>query len=273
VRAILQGAVQVDARAAFRGQVELARLTRQAKETWQRIDVLAMPTTPTIYTIADIDADPIGRNRHLGYYTNFVNLLDLAAVAVPVGLRPDGLPSGVTLAAPCGSDASLIALGTRFHARSSRTLGATRRSWRGYVEPAPVVQGEGARIAVVGAHLSGEPLNWQLTELGARFVRATRTASRYRLFSLPNTMPAKPGLVRTELEEGHGIELEVWWLPLSALGAFLAGIRAPLCIGTIELEDGDAVHGFLCESHAVVGATDISKFGGWRAYRRSLSAA
>jgi allophanate hydrolase len=272
VRAILQGAAQVDARAVFRGQVELARVARQTRETWRRIDVLAMPTTPTIYSIADIAADPIGRNRHLGYYTNFVNLLDLAALAVPVGLRPDGLPSGVTLAAPSGSDAHLIALGRRFHARSSRTLGATRRSWRGESEVAPVVQGEGARIAVVGAHLSGEPLNWQLTELGGRFVKSARTASRYRLFSLPNTTPAKPGLVRTHREEGHSIELEVWWLSLSALGAFLAGIRAPLCIGSVELEDGDVVHGFLCEPYAVVGATDISKFGGWRAYRRSLPA-
>ena len=203
-------------------------------------------------------------NRRLGTYTNFVNLLDLAAIAVPASMRPDGIPFGITLIGPAGSDLMLAELAQRLHAASSLTLGAL-----GVAQPAAEVllpRADVAQVAVVGAHLSGLPLNRELTERGARLVRRARTAPRYRLFALPGTTPPKPGMVRVAGDGGQAIELEVWELPIGAFGAFVAGVPAPLSIGTIELDDGATVQGFLCEAVATDGAEDISRFGGWRRY-------
>jgi allophanate hydrolase len=128
------------------------------------------------------------------------------------------------------------------------------------------------KVAVLGAHLSGMPLNKQMTERNATLVRTTRTAPIYRFYALPNTTPPKPGLIRVNDGPGHAIELEVWEMPVEAYGSFVAGIGAPLCIGTLQLEDGQSVQGFVCESYAIAGATDISSFGGWRAYVASKKA-
>jgi allophanate hydrolase len=272
VRSILLGAHRFSAADVFRAEARLALLARQAKAVFEQIAVLAVPTSPTIYTVEQVRSDPIRRNSNLGYYTNFVNLLELCALAVPSGFRADELPFGITLIGPAGTEARLATLGARHHAATCRTLGASSRPWRGghhdsFVEEAS----DDVRLAVVGAHLSGEPLNHQLVELGATLVDATRTAPNYRLFALANTSPAKPGLVRSSSHEGSTIEVEVWRLSPAAFGTFVATIPAPLCIGTIELASGLRVPGFLCESYALASARDITSFGGWRAYRAFLA--
>jgi allophanate hydrolase len=270
VRSILERATSVDARAAFETARGLARLRRSTARILAELDFLFVPTTPTILRIEDLERDPLRLNAALGAYTTFVNPLDLAALAVPTGFRNDRLPAGATLVGPWGSDARLAAFGAMLHHATSRERGATGRP---LVAPdAPDISQPADRIAVavLGAHLSGEPLNHQLTDAGGQFVRATRTAPHYRFYALPNTTPPKPGLARVD-GSGEAIELEIWSLSPAAFGSFVARIPAPLCIGRIDLEDGSAVSGFLCEGSALAGARDISSFGGWRAFRRSSS--
>jgi allophanate hydrolase len=258
IQDILSEARSLDAVAAFRGLYELESLRRVTARAWDLIDVLVVPTAPTIYSIDQIRAEPRKLNARLGVYTNFVNLLDLAALAVPASMRPDGLPSGITLIGPHGTDAWLASVGSAFHRSTGLPLGHTGET-----------QGTRSTVAVVGAHLSGLPLNHQLRDAGASLVRACRTAPIYRLYALPNTTPPKPGMVRVgAADTGHAIEVEVWSIPSSTYGAFVAGVPAPLSIGTLLLEDGTSVQGFLCEPYALTGATDISHHGGWRAYLR-----
>jgi allophanate hydrolase len=269
VRTILAQAEGYRATDAFRALHRLAALRRDVEPLWSRIHALVVPTTPDIPRIDEVLADPIEANARLGRYTTFVNLLDLAAVAVPGGLRRDGLPAGITFIGPWGRDASLLAFASAFHARDAGALGATGWPW-----PARDAGANGADdgcllLAVVGAHLSGQPLNPQLTERRATLVRAARTAPSYRLYALAGTQPAKPGLVRRDEGGGASIGVEVWAVPLEEFGSFIAGVRSPLAIGQIDLDDGTRVHGFLCEAWAVEGATDISAFGGWRAYLAS----
>ncbi len=264
-RQLIESGLRYTAVDAFRAQHRLAELKRATAAVWQEADVLLVPGAPTLYTLAQVAADPITLNSRLGLYTNFVNLLDLAAITVPAGFRPDGLPFGATLVGPAFSDRPLAALGARLHAASCATAGACGAP---VPQAAPAQPGSGTvRLAVVGAHLSGMPLNHQLTERGARLVRTARTAPLYRLYALADTPPPRPGLVHVERGgRGAGIELEVWEMPLRHFGSFVAGISPPLGIGTIELEDGEAVKGFLCERYAVEGLPDITSFGGWRGY-------
>jgi allophanate hydrolase len=265
VRAILEGATRVEGRAVFAAQAELESLRAEARAALAKVDFLVVPTTPTIFEIAAVQADPLRLNAQLGRYVNFVNLLDLAGIAVPAGFRQsNGLPAGVTLIAPSGQDAALATFASALHRATSDTAGAT--GVRLPAQPPPATApADWIAIAVVGAHLSGQPLNHQLTAPGGRFVRAARTAPSYRLHALPDTTPPKPGLVRVR-DGGAAIELEVWSLPPAAFGAFVAKVPPPLCIGSLELDDGSRVSGFLCEGHAVEGAPDISRFGGWRNY-------
>ena len=253
-RQIIEGARPLTAVAAFEAGYRLAALRRQTEGVWAEIDVLLTPTTGTVYTLAEVAAEPLRLNTNLGYYTNYLNLLDLCAVAVPAGFLPGGLPWGVTLVAPAFCDDRLLRLGAKF-------LGETDPP-RALSPVGPVTQ-----LAVCGAHLSGLPLNWQLTRLGGRLVRATRTAPDYRLYALPGTTPPKPGLVRATTG-GAAIEVEIWSLPLDAYGRFVADIPAPLGIGTLVMEDGSRVQGFLCEAVAVAGAREVTAFGGWRAFLR-----
>jgi len=269
-RAIIGSGTKYSAVDAFEAAHRLQDLKRQALSELQKIDVLAVPTAPTIYTIAQVEADPVRLNSNLGLYTNFANLLDLAAIAVPSGMRADGLPAGVTLVAPAFSEALLCELGARVHRLSGMTLGAT-----GFALPETESEfidtaGEArVTVAVVGAHLSGMPLNHQLTERGAQLLGPTRTAQRYRLYSLPDTTPPKPGLVRCADGAGHAIEVELWRMPAQEFGSFVTLIPAPLAIGTLELEDNSTAQGFLCEGYAVAAARDISAFGGWRGFLAS----
>jgi allophanate hydrolase len=272
IRSILAEGDHYRATDAFRGMHRLAELKRAVEPLWERFDAVVVPSVPSHPRINEVLADPIGENAALGRYTTFANLLDLAAVAVPSGFRPDGLPSGVTFLGPWGSDASLLNMGTAFHRKTGTTLGATH--WPHPVEtPAePPPPAGSLHLAVVGAHLKGQPLNRELTDRGARFVRTARTSFDYRLVALAETRPPKPGLVRILPGTGTAIEIEVWAMPLPAVGSFLAGIPGPLTLGTIDLEDGSKVHGFLCEGHAAANAEDISSFGGWRAYLSSKTA-
>jgi allophanate hydrolase len=230
----------ISAADAFRGQYRLAELRRQTQAIWDTIDVLLLPTAPHAPTLAELDADPLLPNARNGLYTTFVNLLDLAGIALPAGFRADGVPFGIQLIAPAQTDRALLDLA---------------EGWSGTIE-----------IAVVGAHLAGQPLHHELG--GAPLVRMTRTAANYRLFAL-DTVPPKPGLVRVEGSDTAGaapVEVEIYALDPAAFGRFVAGVPAPLSIGTLLLEDGSAVKGFLCEPAALVGAREITGFGGWRNY-------
>lgn len=271
VRSILASGRNYCAADLADAQQQLRRCAQQAAGLWSEMDVLVVPTAPTIYTIDAIRADPVALNRRLGTHTNFVNPLDYAAVSVPSSIRSDGLPFGITLIGPCGSDWQLAELGQRYHHATGLTLGAT-----GYAQP-PIQPLAGncsqstVKLAVVGAHLSGMPLNSQLTERGAVLFAKAATSPDYRLFALPGTHPPKPGLMRVASGRGAPIVLEVWEMPLANYGSFVALIPAPLGIGTLTLSDGSSVQGFICEALATDGATDITHFGGWRAYVASLS--
>jgi allophanate hydrolase len=232
--------------------------------------VMLLPTAGTIYTIDAMLADPVRLNSNLGTYTNFVNLMDLSAIAVPAGFRPNNLPFGVTLIGPAFADGRIAALADRLHrALPDATLGGSRKALPP-IAPLAAVPGDTIEIAVVGAHLSGEPLNHQLTSRDGIHLRTTRTAAGYSLYALAGTVPAKPGLVRDGTGEG-GIEVEIWALSPAAFGAFVAEIPSPLGIGTLILADGSPVKGFICEPYGLDDARDITSLGGWRAFRKSLA--
>ncbi len=264
-RSIIEGARKFDAVAAFEAFYRLADQKRKTSRVWSEFDAMLVPTAPRPYTVAEVEADPISLNSNLGTYTNFVNLLDLCAIAVPSSIRGDGLPSSVTLIAPARADGLIAGVAAAIHAGSDASMTSARA--------APLAQQATSRttddrieIAVVGAHLSGLPLNRELVELGAAFSREVETTPDYRLFALPGSSPPKPGLLRIGENAGAAVKAEVWTLDAGAFGAFVARIPAPLGIGTIRFKDGCSVKGFLVEAEAVKGAEDISHFGGWRAY-------
>lgn len=271
-RAIIASAANFSAADAFAGLYRLAELRRATEAIWRTIDVLVVPTYPRPRSCADLAADPVGPNSELGTYTNFVNLLDLCALAVPGRFRGDGFPSGVTLIAPRGADGLIAALGTRLHAAAGLTIGTSAMQVPAEPEgPAIARAAEGEiEIAVVGAHLSGLPLNGEITGLGGRFLRAARTSPDYRFYALPGGPPARPGLVRVAAGSGTAIEVEVWALPAAGFGTFVASIPAPLSIGTLRLGDGTTPKGFLAEPEGLVGAAEIGAHGGWRGYLGSL---
>ncbi|BBF91939.1 allophanate hydrolase [Blastochloris tepida] len=272
VRAIVLGGESWSAVDAFKAQYQLAALVRAAEAEWAKMDVLLLPTAPTIYRIDEVLADPVRLNSNLGTYTNFVNLMDLSAIAVPAGFRPDGLPFGVTLVGRAFQDEPLALLADALHrALPGARIGATDVALA-TTPPARIETSTGrVRLAVVGAHLEGQPLHGQLVERNARRIATTRTAPGYSLYALNGTTPAKPGLVRDETGVG-GIEVEVYELDHAGFGSFVALVPPPLCIGTVALADGSEVKGFLCEGRAVADALDITAFGGWRGWLVSCAA-
>lgn len=272
VAAIIRSADQYSAVDAFRSSYALKAIERETAEIWKQMDVLLLPTAPTQYTIAQVKAAPIERNTELGYYTNFVNLLDLSAVAFPAGFKPGGLPFGVSLIGPAFADEGILRIADRLHRRLAKTLGGSQRLLAA-TDSMPFVKApEGCVLmAVVGAHLTGQPLNWQLTERHARLLATTRTHGDYRLYALANTTPAKPGLVYAPGSGGSGIEVEVWAMPEQTVGSFLNAIPPPLGLGTIRLADGSTVKGFICEPAGLGGAEEITHFGGWRKFIQSWS--
>ncbi len=268
-REVIEAAEKFDAVDTFKSIYRLKDLKRQMEPILAGTDILCVPTIPTFASVRDLEADPITPNSRLGTYTNFVNLMDMCGIAVPVAPRQDGRPGNVTLLAPTGQDALVASIATHLHQNSRSTLGATGWAQPAVLLPADKPQAGEIAIAVVGAHMSGLPLNHEITRLGGRFLRQDKTQDTYSLYSLPGGPPTRPGLVRTG--KGAEILLEIWALPITAFGAFIAGVPHPLGIGTLILANGDKVKGFLCEQYAVQGAEDVTRFGGWRTFLEDQS--
>ena len=272
VKGIVTKAAGITAVQTFKAMYKLEDLREQTLHEWNQMDFLALPTTGTTYSLEQIRQDPVRLNSNLGFYTNFVNLLDLAAVAAPAGFRDDGLPFGISLIGRAHTDAALLAAADQLHRLLVEQLGATQFALNGTrrlgTSPSGCIS-----VAVVGAHLSGQPLNWQLTDRGARLQRSCRTARGYRLFALDGTKPPKPGLVREDGFEGPGIEVEIWSVPEDQFGSFVRDVPPPLGIGNAKLEDGTVVKCFICEPYAIADAAEITHLGGWRAYLASRVAA
>jgi allophanate hydrolase len=258
-RAILQAGLNISGVDVFENLHALKSYQRDAERLWGNIDALLLPTVPTIYRIAEVLAEPFALNARLGTHTNFVNLLDMAAINLPAGFRDNGTGFGVSVIGPAWSDARLMQFAERFAELEEIALPP-----RDLQTPQPTV-----KLAVVGAHLAGLPLHWQLTSRGARFVRATRTQACYRLFAMAGSAPPKPALVHAG--DGATIEVEIYELDERAFGSFVAEVPPPLTIGTVTLEDGTQVKGFLGEPRAIEGAEDITRFGGWRNFLATSS--
>jgi allophanate hydrolase len=272
-REILTSALKYSAADLFVAEHKMARYRKLAMALFEDVDVMVTPTTPTTFTIAELAEKNIERNAIMGSYTNFVNLMGFCALAVPNGFRPDGLPQGLMFIAPSFEDNLLLGFGAAYHEALGLAMGATGHKLppRATGTGPAVAPGE-VEIAVVGAHLSGMPLNGELTSRNARFLRAVPTRRDYRLYALAGGPPQRPGLMRVGEGEGAAIETEVWAVPLDAFGSFVAGIPAPLGIGTTYLADGTAPKGFIVEPAGIKDAEDISRFGGWRAYLARASA-
>jgi len=269
VRAIIEPASKLDALSAFKAEYRRKRLQQQARVLLAQFDCLLLPTAGAFFTLQQLADEPIKRNSELGYYTNFVNLLDMSAIAIPAGFCANDLPFGVTLIGDAFADFELLAIAHRLLQTQTQTEGATGNTWN----PAPLQHsGDGyVAIAVCGAHLSGMALNHQLISRSARLLQAVKSAPRYRLYALAGGPPFRPGMIRVA-EGGVAIEVEVWEVPAAQVGSFLAGIAQPLGLGKIELADGNWVTAFICEGHIIDSATDITQFGGWRAYMASEKA-
>jgi allophanate hydrolase len=255
-----------DAVDAFEGQYKLGHLRQKALAEWEGLDMLMLPTSPTTYTVDAMMADPIVKNSHFGRYTNFANLFGYAAIAVPGGFGSDGLPNGITLIGPSFSDDALASFADALHRACAPGMGKDRAA--SLPDASKVAEPDDGlvTIMVVGAHLTGMPLNHELTGPGGTLVKTCRTAGDYRLYVLPNTTPPKPGLIREPGFEGKGLEVEVWKVTPAAFGRFVQNIPAPLGIGKVTLDDGSQVSGFLCEPYAIKGAEEVTELGGWRAY-------
>lgn len=266
VRTIIEGAKAYDAVAAFEGQYKLGHLRQKAMAEWEKLDVLMLPTSPTTYKVEEMLADPITKNSHFGRYTNFANLFGYAAIAVPGGFGADGLPNGVTLFGPSFSDDAIAPFADAMHRAAESGMGKDKDAKLPEASRVEMADDGMVTVMVVGAHLTGMPLNHELTAPGGTLVKTCRTAGDYRLFVLPNTVPPKPGLIREPGFSGKGLEVEVWKVTPAAFGRFVQNIPAPLGIGKITLDDGSQVSGFLCEPYALEGAQEVTDMGGWRAY-------
>ncbi|WP_223423538.1 allophanate hydrolase [Tateyamaria pelophila] len=269
-RKIITHAESMSAADAFNGIYRLADLKRAAEPMLEHLDMLCVPTIPTFYSVADLDADPITPNSNNGTYTNFVNLLDMCGIAVPTAPRSDGRPGSVTLLAAAGNDAAVAAVARGFEEDCPRNMGATAHRVPSPT-PLPNAPSDQMELAVCGAHMTSLPLNWQLTDLGATFVRKAQSAANYKFYALAGGPPERPGMVRSDGADTGAIALEIWSLPTAAFGSFMARIPAPLGIGTIELSDGASVKGFICEASGTKGATDITALGDWRTYLAQTS--
>ncbi|HEY7772255.1 MAG TPA: allophanate hydrolase [Marinagarivorans sp.] len=268
VREIIAPGGQPRATDLFRAEYRLIGLKRACQAQIAKVDCLLTPTAGRLFTIDEMIAEPIKRNSELGYYTNFMNLADLASIAVPTQFTPAGLPFGITLVGQAFSDRALLSIGNRIQTLFPLNKGTL--PFPAVPENAtPTGNADTIDVLVCGAHLEGLPLNWQLTERGATLKTQTHTAPHYRMFALAGGPPFRPGLI-LDKTEGAAIEAEVWSVPSKEFGSFVAGIPAPLGIGKVELENGERVCGFICEGYAVEGAQEITHLGGWRGYVATL---
>jgi allophanate hydrolase len=271
VAKIISSAANYSAVDVFEAAYQLESLRRTTAAAWQIFDFMLLPTAPRTFTINEVAENPIERNSTLGRYTNFVNLLDLAAVALPAGMRPDGLPFGVSIISQAFTETSLLQVADMLHRKVAKTLGGSNRQLALTPNLPPSMPPHGCLLmAVVGAHLTGQPLNWQLTQRGGRLLKTCKTSVQYKFYALKNTTPPKPGLVRVPGFQGPGIEVEVWALPEDTVGSFVDGVPQPLSIGTLELEDSTLVKGFLVEPTGTDEALEITELGGWRQYLETL---
>lgn len=259
VREVVSAGLEISAVDLFKAMYRIAELRRIADRLWDTIDLIVVPTTGTTYRVSELRAAPVVLNSNLGAYTNFVNLLDMAAVSVPAGARENATGFGITLIGPSGTDRALLSTGDAY-------LAAARLA-----APPPLdLEGrmQTVKLAVVGAHLKDMPLHWQLTSRDARFVEATRTAPNYRLYAMAKSVPPKPALVHAHPgdPDGAAVVVEVYELDVAAFGSFVAEVPPPLAIGTVTLANGSSVKGFLAEPRALIDAEDITALGSWRAY-------
>lgn len=269
VRGIVEGARGKTAVDTFKAEYQMQEYRTYAKELFNQVDFMLTPTAPRHYLIEELLEDPVQLNSNMGYYTNFMNLLDLCGVAVPAGFLPDGLPFGFSLIAPAFDDIKLLTYAKQWQDSNSLPCGAMNMFGQKIEPPEPTaVSSASIDIVVCGAHLSDFPLNWQLTERGGSLRSSTNTAKKYKLFALAGGPPERPGMVRDE-NEGDAIAVEVWSIPSAELGGFLQNIPYPLALGKVELADNSWVYGFVCADAAISDAKDITSFKSWRAYQDS----
>jgi allophanate hydrolase len=251
-RQILEASKAWSAADAYRALYDLKALARKTEQTWSDVDFILLPTTPRLFTVQEVIDEPFATNQLLGRYTNFMNLLDMCALALPAGRARDGVaPWGITIAAPAGADEALFEIGSRYVDEPFA------------LKPTPTM----IPLAVCGAHLKGLALHWQLEQRGAIFREKTLSAAAYRLYAMPpgEGIPPRPAMIRDE-HGGAAIEVEVWYLEPAAFGDFVSKIPGPLGIGKVELASGEQVPGFIAEPRSIIGAEEITSFGGWRAW-------
>lgn len=265
IQKIISQADQFSAKDVMQDEYDRADHARQIQQVLLNFDALMVPTAATIYPIAEVEADPIVKNSHMGAYTNFVNFADLSALALPNVIRADGLPSGITMIAPAWHDQALARFGQIWQQNNHLSLGTTNQKYQAYSK---IESSHAVKLAVVGAHLTQMPLNFQLTTRQAVLSQKTQTAASYKLYALSNSHPPKPGLQYSST--GSAIDVEVWDVPIALFGKIVAEVPPPLGIGNVQLADGTWVKGFICEGYALDSAKDISQFGGWRNYIQSL---
>ncbi len=270
VRGIVEGAKNKDAVAAFKAEYQLQTYRAFARGLFEQIDFLVSPTAPRSYLVHELLEDPITLNSNMGYYTNYMNLLDLCGVAVPAGFMSNGIPFGVTLLAPCFREISLLNQALRWERQQRLPMGASDKIYQSDSNLPIVTTSNHIEVAVCGAHLSGMPLNWQLVERGATLIAETETSENYRFYALAGGPVKRPGLIRQD-NNGCRIKVEVWSVPAAEFGGFVSAVPHPLGIGKLQLINGEWVSGFICEEAGLAGAEDISELGSWRSYIASLS--
>jgi allophanate hydrolase len=264
-RQIIKKAENFSAADTFEDYYKLSELKRKVKPILSSVDMLCVPSIPTFYSVNDLINDPFTPNSNLGTYTNFVNLLDMCGITVPTDPRIDGRPGSITFLAMSGEDNLVASTAILFEKNCKRYLGGTKFELEN-PNDLKEYHNSSIDIAVCGAHMEGLTLNWQLRDLGAHFVKKSKTSSHYKLFALTNLNPIRPGLLRSFSQDGNTINLEIWRIPKKNFGKFIEYVQAPLSIGSVELEDGKWIKGFLCENSGTINAKNISNIGDWREY-------
>jgi len=266
IKTIIESAENKTAMEVFSSEYKMQIYRMQSKKVLSEFDFLLTPTVGTIYTIDEVNADPIIKNSNLGYYTNYMNLLDCACVAVPAGFQENGLPWGISLVSTAMTDRKLMSYANKWQqaleiqpGNLAIELPASREPSVSFSNYIPVI--------VCGAHLQGLGLNWQLSERGASLQEVTTTTKSYRMYVIEGS-PQRPGLIR-DIESGSEISIEIWQVPKIEFGSFVAGIPFPLGIGKIETKDGRWLPGFICEGYAIQDAKEITELGGWKQYLSS----